>query len=166
MALGLTSSITSGILHRMTVEKVAENLVRRMAERQGFTLQRSRRRDPQSIDFGMYWLNNDEINARIFPSGPGSETGVTLDEIRQWLDEPVAAPRERRLTDEEVKPYLGHACLVDIDRGTFTGVLVREKTGKYRMKKLLGPLENQAYIVDFAVSEIRRVRRLELPRTR
>ena len=36
--------------------KVRENLLRRMAERQGFVLEKSRRRDPKAKDFGMYRL--------------------------------------------------------------------------------------------------------------
>ena len=39
-----------------TTEKVHENRLRRMAERQGLVLHKSRRRDPYAIDFGAYWL--------------------------------------------------------------------------------------------------------------
>src|SRR3712207_211748 len=37
-------------------EKVRENRLRRMAQRQGLTLQKSRRRDPYALDYGKYWL--------------------------------------------------------------------------------------------------------------
>jgi hypothetical protein len=37
-------------------EKVRENRLRRMAERQGLRLVKSRRRDPRALDYGEYWL--------------------------------------------------------------------------------------------------------------
>jgi hypothetical protein len=37
-------------------DKVHENRVRRMAERQGLRLQKSRRRDPRALDYGVYML--------------------------------------------------------------------------------------------------------------
>jgi hypothetical protein len=40
-------------------EKVRELRLRRMAERQGLTLHKSRRRDPHALDFGHYWLAKD-----------------------------------------------------------------------------------------------------------
>ncbi len=39
-----------------TPEKVRENRLRRMAERQGLKLHKSRRRDPRAIDYGTYHL--------------------------------------------------------------------------------------------------------------
>jgi hypothetical protein len=36
--------------------KVKENRIRRMATRRGFELRRSRRRDPEAIDYGTYQL--------------------------------------------------------------------------------------------------------------
>ena len=37
-------------------EKVRENRLRAMAERQGLSLHKSRRRDPRALDYGEYWL--------------------------------------------------------------------------------------------------------------
>jgi hypothetical protein len=42
--------------------KIAENLARRMAERQGMTLSKSRRRDPRAIDYGNYTLTGPKRN--------------------------------------------------------------------------------------------------------
>ena len=39
-------------------EKVRENRLRRMADRQGYVFIRSRRRDPRAIDYGLYFLVN------------------------------------------------------------------------------------------------------------
>ena len=44
------------MLTAMTAAKVRENLLRRMAARQGLTLQKSRRRDPMAVDFGAFGL--------------------------------------------------------------------------------------------------------------
>ena len=42
-----------------TTEKVRENRLRRMADRQGLTLRKSPRRDPRALDYGVYRLVND-----------------------------------------------------------------------------------------------------------
>jgi hypothetical protein len=36
--------------------KVRENRLRRVAERQGFLIRKSRRRDPRALDYGERWL--------------------------------------------------------------------------------------------------------------
>lgn len=61
-----------------TSEKVRENRLRRMAERRGFKLVKSRRRDPQAIDYGTYELVDAELN--VVAGGP-----MTLDGIEQQL---------------------------------------------------------------------------------
>lgn len=60
-------------------EKVRENRLRRMAERQGLTLTRSRRRDPRALDFGLYWLT-DAKGAKVT-----DEQGVDMDAIEAFL---------------------------------------------------------------------------------
>lgn len=42
--------------------KVRENRLRRVAERQGMMLQKSRRRDPRSLDYASFWLTEPETN--------------------------------------------------------------------------------------------------------
>jgi hypothetical protein len=50
----------SGILSSMkAAEKVREARVRRMLARQGYTLSRSRRRDPRAVDYGVYAISRD-----------------------------------------------------------------------------------------------------------
>lgn len=68
---------------------------------------------------------------------------------------------QSRWTDDAVAPYLNSTCLVDLDRGgSMTGVLVRSRDGRYRMKNMLGALENPNYVVYFNAAEIhRRIRR-------
>ena len=89
MLSGLSSSITRSIVFSMTsttervtvdqAEKVRENRLRRMAERQGLTLTRSRRRDPRALDFGKYWLT-DANGVNVSP-----EQGIDIDEVEAFL---------------------------------------------------------------------------------
>ncbi|MDG4809927.1 hypothetical protein O7634_24515 [Micromonospora sp. WMMD1120] len=70
-------------------DKVRENRLRRMAERQGLALIKSRRRDPRALDFGLYWL----IESGSSTTQP-SERGASLDEIEARLvgDVPTMRP--------------------------------------------------------------------------
>lgn len=49
--------------------RVLEQRARRVAERQGLQLQRSRRRDPNAIDFGRYRLIDPRLNAVVHGAG-------------------------------------------------------------------------------------------------
>lgn len=61
-------------------EKVRENRLRRMAERQGLKLTRSRRRDPRALDYGLYWLIDIHSNTLVSP-----KSGSSLDEVERLL---------------------------------------------------------------------------------
>jgi hypothetical protein len=39
-----------------TADKTRETRLRRMAERQGLAIRKSRRRDPRAIDYGRWWV--------------------------------------------------------------------------------------------------------------
>jgi hypothetical protein len=60
-------------------DKVRENQLRRKAARQGLTLTRSRRRDPDALGFGKYWLRT--VDGRLTTSADGA----SLDEIERYL---------------------------------------------------------------------------------
>ena len=51
-----------------------------MAERQGYRLIKSRRRDHRALDYGGYWLRNDRDVAVL-----GDRDGATLDEVDEYL---------------------------------------------------------------------------------
>jgi hypothetical protein len=70
-------------------EKVRENRLRRMADRQGLKLTRSRRRDPRALDYGLYWLA--EIRSDTLVT---SESGMTIDQIEAWLTQPRPLPTD------------------------------------------------------------------------
>ncbi len=72
--------------------KTYENRLRRAAERQGYMLVKSRRRDPRAIDYGKYVLVEDKKGNRIGRHGGQSAIsqldggwGDTLDGIDQEL---------------------------------------------------------------------------------
>jgi hypothetical protein len=63
----------------MSADKVREDRLRRMAQRQGLTLRKSRRRDPRALDYGRYWLvdaNNVVLSSDLL---------ITLDEAERRL---------------------------------------------------------------------------------
>jgi len=61
----------------MSADKVRDNRVRRMAERQGFALRKVRRRDPRALEYA-YFIIDPRPNAMI--AGPAS-----LDAVEDWL---------------------------------------------------------------------------------
>ena len=66
--------------------KVRENRLRRMADRQGLKLWRSRRRDTDAIDYGLYAITTqDGGRGTIHPAGPISVFALDLDEVEEYL---------------------------------------------------------------------------------
>jgi|HubBroStandDraft_6_1064221.scaffolds.fasta_scaffold176613_1 hypothetical protein len=67
--------------------KVRENRVRRMAKRQGLSLVKSRRRDPNALDYGLYLVLDPASNSIVAGS---SEIGfgLDLDGVESWLTLP------------------------------------------------------------------------------
>lgn len=87
MACKLFSSTLNGM---DAEEKVREARLRRMAERQGLYLQRSRRRDPLALDFGGYQLIEPGSNSLVFGEFAGRGFGASLDDIEDYLRRPHA----------------------------------------------------------------------------
>jgi hypothetical protein len=97
MATGMVSSMVTS-----TTDKVRENRLRRMAERQGFALRKKRRRDRRALDYGEIWL------MRVFVETPSGVEAIanpqdsddawlgpfrSLDELEGWLNsEPETRP--------------------------------------------------------------------------
>ena len=61
--------------------KVRENMLRRIASRQGIGLQKSRHRDPMALDYGKYSLVNGRPGHIHVFIGQGD-----LDQIEEWLE--------------------------------------------------------------------------------
>lgn len=67
-------------------DKVRENRLRRMAQRQGLRLDKSRRRDPRAADYGCYMIVDAATNMAVAGSGPiGPSLG--LDDVELYLTE-------------------------------------------------------------------------------
>lgn len=68
----------------MTAEKTQEIRVRRMLDRQGYKLSKSRRRDPKALDYGTFTISRGAAKFKV----------NSLDEAEQWaLAEPVRRAR-------------------------------------------------------------------------
>lgn len=63
--------------------KVYENRLRRMAERQGLRLEKSRRRDPRAHDYGTYMLI--DVATRAVVASGASAYGLALDDVERAL---------------------------------------------------------------------------------
>jgi hypothetical protein len=65
-------------------EKVRENRLRRMAERQGLTLVKSRRRDPRALDYGR-WTVLEAASNRVVADEMDSPHGLTIKQVEAYL---------------------------------------------------------------------------------
>lgn len=65
-------------------DKVRENRLRRMAERQGLQLLKSRRRDQRAIDFGGFMLIDPATNSVVMGADPIAFS-ATVDDVERWL---------------------------------------------------------------------------------
>jgi len=70
--------------------KVREARLRRMAERQGLNLRKSRRRDPLALDYGGYQLIDPRSNSLVVGGVAGHGFGAGLDDIEAYLRRPHA----------------------------------------------------------------------------
>lgn len=55
--------------------------LRNTLERRGYTLKKSRRRDPLALDYGTYWILDSEGRTVA-----GGENGFSLEEAAEWVD--------------------------------------------------------------------------------
>lgn len=76
-------------------EKVRENKLRRISERRGFRIEKSRRKDPQAVDFGGYMLIDVRSNAVVLGAGTFPYS-ATLDEIEAYFDLKDGVPLKKK----------------------------------------------------------------------
>ena len=67
-------------------DKVRENKLRRMAQRQGLRVVKSRRRDPQAYDYNGYMILDTAINGIVAGSQP-MEFSFSLDDVERFLQQ-------------------------------------------------------------------------------
>ncbi len=121
----------------MTREKVIENKLRRMAERQGLKLRKSRRRDERALDYGTYWLVDLQTNSVEV----GGTYGASLDEVGDALFEGLS---EDELS-EEVRRIRSRILETETRART---VLATTPDGpdRERAEKILEELDNLALV--------------------
>jgi hypothetical protein len=73
-----------------TTGKVRENRLRRLAERQGLRLSKSRSRDRTAADFGSYQLE-DRSTGVVVLKGVEARFGLSLDDVEERLENPQSA---------------------------------------------------------------------------
>lgn len=81
----LRRGMPSGILSGMPTDndtKVRENRLRRMAQRQGFTLTKSRTRDPRAQDYQTWIIAEAPTH---YHWGNVEAHGLDVDEVEAWL---------------------------------------------------------------------------------
>ncbi len=79
----------------MTAEKVRENKLRRLAERRGFRVLKSRRRDPGAYDYGGYMVVEIPGNYVVFGGHPYAYA-ATVDEVEGFLSDPPKRTRKNK----------------------------------------------------------------------
>jgi hypothetical protein len=78
----------------MVTEKSHETRIRRMADRQGLKLIKSRTRDPYAQDFGVYWIDvawvmDGAIKRDVIPDQANRRGPFeSLDEVEEFLTTP------------------------------------------------------------------------------
>ena len=69
-------------------EKVRENRLRRVADRCGLRLQKSRARDPEDLTFGGYQLIDIQCSGVVFGYGNANYGyAASLDDLEEWLND-------------------------------------------------------------------------------
>jgi hypothetical protein len=82
-----------------TAERVRENRLRRMADRQGLRLEKSRRRDPRAVDYGKYIVVDQATGAVVVGTGPIGRPTWDLDQVEAWLMSDPSDPWSLGLCD-------------------------------------------------------------------
>lgn len=65
-------------------DKVRENRLRRMAERQGVQLKKSRRRDLRALDYGGWMIVDTRFNGVVAGGSPNAFS-MSLEDVEAWL---------------------------------------------------------------------------------
>ena len=67
-------------------EKGRENRLRRMAERQGLRLERSRRHDKRAASYGLYALRDWRTRKLVSEPGVRDDHALTIDQVERYLE--------------------------------------------------------------------------------
>jgi hypothetical protein len=136
----------------MSTDKTLENRLRRMARRQGLDLQKSRRRDPQALDYGGYQLVDRGSSSLVLGEIAGTAFGASLDDIEAFLLRPRVdrpAPRAGSYGQGSAEVVVEHVAVPDwasdllLQEPERADVLVlpqrvRDGRGEYGIDDLMG----------------------------
>jgi hypothetical protein len=64
--------------------KIRENRLRKTVTRRGYRLVKSRRRDPDSIDYGCFMITDPWTNS-VVAGELNTPYALTLDQVEEWL---------------------------------------------------------------------------------
>jgi hypothetical protein len=70
---------------RGAADRTREQRLRRMAERQGYKLSKSGRRDPRAIDYDRWCIVDPQTNAIVAGTGSTGRPNMRLDDVEAWL---------------------------------------------------------------------------------
>jgi hypothetical protein len=87
----------------MASEKVREDRLRRVANRRGLRLLKSRRRDPRAADHGRYILVDATTNSVAYGIWNNNWAEATLDQIEEYLSS-MKHPGEKRVANARPSP--------------------------------------------------------------
>ena len=68
-----------------TSSKVRENKARRVLDRRGYVLYKSRRRDPHAIDYGGYMIADSQTQAVVAGADPRAFS-LTLEDVEAFIE--------------------------------------------------------------------------------
>ena len=68
-----------------TALKTRENRLRRIADRQGYRLVKSARRDPRASDYGMWMITDLRTNTVVAGTEVIGRPSMSLDDVEAWL---------------------------------------------------------------------------------
>ena len=85
-------------------EKGRENRLRRMAERQGLRLERSRRHDPRASSYGLYALKTWKTRQLVSEPGVRDDHALTLDEVEQYRGPQTATRSSSNIASRTFSP--------------------------------------------------------------
>lgn len=85
----------------MAEEKIRENRLRRVADRQGLRVEKSKRRDPFAIGFNTFAVFRKATGDHL-AGQPNEGAGLTLDQLEAFLTRSQNEAGGRKEADQEV----------------------------------------------------------------
>ena len=133
-----------------TTDRTRETRLRRMAERQGLVLTKSRRRDPRALGYGEYCITDPDTNVRL---AGYSHSLPDLDAVEYWLTTRRARTKYSVEIDApERHEIAGMASPSDLAYPLAHALVIIEKYGLPR-PRLTPRAETDGHVRDLAVDE-------------